>query len=285
MTRTTHVFRELRRNLIRNPGTAVGSFLSLLLLLLLFDLYWVAAKTSEHFYERLLGELRMDVYVSEETADSLLPSLEATFASIEGVRSVVFVSRQQARDELRRLVGTDLLAGYDTINPLPRSFVLQFSPEYLSAAAIAGSAEEIGMQAGVAEVHYSREWLQKAETTRATILKVGVTLGALILLTALISSINGIRLSSRARAIGFQQMRLLGAGRFLLGIPFLLEGMLIGGLSAVCGWLLIFYASRKVSPVQIDLVLPAIRQIAGFCAAVALLGMVSGYLGIRKLLR
>jgi len=43
MSRIAHILKELSRNLYRNPGTALGSFLSLTLLFLLFDLYWIAA--------------------------------------------------------------------------------------------------------------------------------------------------------------------------------------------------------------------------------------------------
>lgn len=285
MTRIVYILKELSRNLYRNPGTAMGSFLSLMLLFLLFDLYWIAAGTSERFYTRLLSELKMEVFIAEETADSTLPIIKAALGAIDGVQSVEYISREKAREELSRLVGVDLLVGYDTLNPLPRSYVLDFSPDFLSTVGLADIESEIGKQAGISQVFYSKQWLQKAESTRTIILNIGMTLGALILLTALISSVNSIRLSSRARAIGFQQMRLLGAGKLYLAVPFLIEGFLLGGLSAVTGWLLIFYAKQKITFTQFELVLPTIEEIIIFCGITALLGIISGYLGIRKLLR
>jgi len=285
VTRIAYILKELSRNLYRNPGTAMGSFLSLMLLFLLFDLYWIAAGTSERFYTRLLSELKMEVFIAEETADSTLPIIKAALGAIDGVQSVEYISREKAREELSRLVGVDLLVGYDTLNPLPRSYVLDFSPDFLSTVGLADIESEIGKQAGISQVFYSKQWLQKAESTRTIILNIGMTLGALILLTALISSVNSIRLSSRARAIGFQQMRLLGAGKLYLAVPFLIEGFLLGGLSAVTGWLLIFYAKQKITFTQFELVLPTIEEIIIFCGITALLGIISGYLGIRKLLR
>ncbi len=285
MSRLAHVVKELSRNLYRNPGTALGSFLSLALLFLLFDLYWVAAGTSEQFYARLLSGIKMEVFITEETADSTLAAIESALAAMEGVVAIEHVSREKAREELSRLVGVDLLVGYDTLNPLPRSFVLDLSPDYLTAAAMDGLEAEIRKRPDVSQVFYSRRWLEKAESARKTILSFGMALGALILLTALISSVNNIRLSSRARAVGFRQMRLLGAGKFFLAVPFLTEGMLIGGFSAAAGWLLIFYAGQKITFTQFELVIPSVKEIAIFCGATALLGIISGYLGIRKLLR
>ena len=285
MTRTAYILRELGRNLYRNPGTAVGSFLSLMLLFLLFDLYWIAADTSDRFYTDLLSELRMEVFVAEDVADSTLSSMETSLATVEGVASVTFVSREMAREDLARMVGVDLLVGYDSLNPLPRSFVLTIKPDYLSVAEMAGIGTEIENRSDIALVYYSRRWLEKAESTRTTILNAGLVLGTLILLTALISSVNNIRLSSQARAVGFRQMRLLGAGRVFLALPFLLEGWLIGGLSATIGWLVIFYSRQEITFTQFELVIPAGQEIVIYCCATAFLGIISGLLGISKQLR
>ncbi len=285
MTRTAYVLKELARNFKRYPGTALASFLSLTLLLLLFDLYWIGAGTSERFYTTLLSDMNMELFVDEMVPDSVLPSLQARLEATEGVRGVDFVSKEEARAELSRLVGTDLLVGYDSTNPLPRSFLLTFAPDYLNSADMANLAARMEKQPEITRVCYSERWLRKAEATRATILNFGMVLGALILLAALISSLNSIRLMTRARAVGFQQMRLLGAGKLFLALPFLLEGMIIAGLSAVAGWLLIYYAYHKITFTQFELVIPTLEEIAIFCGVTALLGIISGYLGIRKLLR
>ena len=85
--------------------------------------------------------------------------------------------------------------------------------------------------------------------------------------------------------IGFQQMLLLGAGRMFISLPFFIEGFLIGGLSAVLSWLIIFYGYHRISFTQIEIVIPDMNQIYLFCLATALLGGISGYLGVRKLLK
>ncbi len=86
---------------------------------------------------------------------------------------------------------------------------------------------------GVEDVLYSRDWLVKAEHTRSVVSTVGWAVGLLILLTAVITSSNSIRLMTRARGIGFHQMILMGAGRFFVAAPFLLEGMVLAGMSAL----------------------------------------------------
>ena len=285
MTGFIYILKELVRNLYRHPGTALASILSLALLFLLFDLFWIASNTSQKFYSNLLSDLRMYVYVTETVDENNIDSLMAKIMLMDGVESAQYISRERARQELVDLVGTDLLIGYDEINPLPRSYIISFNPEHLESGAI--RAIELNLQSFVeiGEIHYSREWLEKAESTRKIILNVGAILGILILVTTVVTSANNIRLMTRARAVGFWQMRLQGAGKTFVALPYLFEGFLIGGLSAVIGWGVIFYGKSDISFTQFELVLPTIRNITLFCLAAGVLGVMSGYIGIRKLLK
>jgi len=90
---------------------------------------------------------------------------------------------------------------------------------------------------------------------------------------------------ARAKAAGFQQMMLLGAGRLFVGFPFLLEGLLLAGLSAAIGWALIFYAAERIAFAQFEVIYPIMEDVVIFCLVVAFLGGLSGYVGIRRLLR
>jgi len=47
MSRLGHIVSEQGRNLSRHLATSLGSLLSLTLLFLLFDLFWIAAATSD----------------------------------------------------------------------------------------------------------------------------------------------------------------------------------------------------------------------------------------------
>lgn len=285
MTRSFHVLRELTRNIFRNPGTSFSAVLSISLLLLLFDLFWIAAGTSDRFYEDLLSGVRMEVYLNEDVNDTTRTVLQNEIKSIPGVASLSYVSKQQAREDLTNLIGVDLLVGYDTLNPLPRSFVLKFVPKYLNTTALGAISDRIGTLNGVSQVSFSKQWLEKAESTKGIIRNVGLMLGALILITVLISSANNMRLTARTRTAGFYQMRLQGAGTWFLVGPFLLEGLLVGGISAGLGWLIIYYWKDKVDFTQISIVFPSLEQILIYCGLAALLGVVSALLGIRKLLR
>jgi len=285
MIRLAYFARELWHNLRRNTGTALASLLSLTLLFLLFDLFWISAGTVDKFYRDLLSELRVEVFVDESVTDDRLTQVFDQFLAIDGVLDYEYVSRDAARSRLADMVGADLLVGYDESNPLPRSYVLTVAESYLNSTALARMEEALREVDGLSEIHYSRQWLDKTEGTRAIILEIGLALGVLIVAAALVGSANNIRLMTRAQAVGFRQMLLQGAGRFFVAMPYLIESLLISGLAAILGWALIFYGRTRMSIVRIEIVFPPTSEIVLFCIGVALLGAVSGYLGLRKMLR
>lgn len=285
MIRIQHILKEFFRNVYRNPGTSFSGFLSMALLFVLFDLFWIAAGTSERFYSDLISDLKMEVFVSESAVDSTLSTTRQRIEAVPGVSAVEYVSKEAAREQLAGLVGVDLLVGYDSINPLPRSYLLSFDREYLTLERLTEAENRIVAIEGVSNVYYSKNWMEKAEKTRGIILNIGMILGAVVLLTVLISTANNMRLMTRARAVGFHQMRLQGAGGLFLALPFLMEGFAIAGLSAAAGWLAILYWKDKIDFTQFVVVFPAGDQVTLFCLTAAALGMISAYLGIRKLLR
>jgi len=285
MTRILYIFKETVRSLGRNPMTALASFLSLALLFLLFDLFWVAAGTSQQFYRNLVSQIRVEAYVEESVPDSMMTAIASDVRSVEGVMQVTAISRDSARARLIEMLGSDLLMGYDEVNPLPRSFVLSVDDASLSSAALGRIENELQNIEGIGEVHYSRDWLLKAEATKRLMWQVGLILGILIVAAAVISSANNIRLMTRARAVGFRQMLLLGAGRIFIAFPFVVEGFLLSGLAAAAGWGVVFYGRTRIAFSQVSIIYPATDPIVFYCLAAGLLGAISGYLGLRRQLK
>ena len=285
MIRVGYILREFGRNLRRHAGTALVSLLSLTLLFLLFDLFWIAAKTSDRFYRDLISEIEVELFIDEAMADSAVTEVSNQLISIDGVLDFEYISREKARQRLSDMIGVDLLAGYDSINPLPRSYVLTIDNYFLNTAELDTIEKQLLAIDGISSVYFSREWLDKAERAKSIILQIGLVLGGLILAAALTGSANNIRLMTKARAVGFRQMLLQGSGRLFIAFPFLIESFLISGISAALGWGLIWYGKSRIGLSQIEIIFPYRNEIILFCVVAAVLGALSSYIGLRKLLK
>jgi cell division transport system permease protein len=283
MSRWSFVWRELGRNIRRNPGAAFSAVLSLTLLFVLFNMFWVAARSTDELYQSLMVDMQMEIFLPDSLADSSVAQISARVQTIPGIRSNSYVTREAARDELVSLMGVDLLAN-DTLNPLPRSFVLTFVPEYLTIERLTGIEAQLSLVTGSTQIQYGRKWLENTEQTRGVIRKVGLIIGFLILLATVVSSANNIHLMSRARVVGLVQMQLLGAGRGLITMPFVLEGALVGGVASGIAWIVVIYGRAQLTFVKIAISMPETADILIFCLLTTLLGAISGYYGVRRLL-
>ncbi len=77
-------------------------------------------------------------------------------------------------------------------------------------------------------------------------------------------------------------MLLQGASRWFIRMPYLLEGLILAGVSAAIGWLTIWWVHSRIEINVVDIVIPPVSEIATFCLIAGLVGAISGLLGVRK---
>jgi len=60
MIKIFYLIGKSATNIVARPLSAITSFLSLLLLLLMFDMVWISSLSAERYYERIAADI--DVY-------------------------------------------------------------------------------------------------------------------------------------------------------------------------------------------------------------------------------
>lgn len=284
LTYLWYLVGEIWKGFVRSPITTCGLVVSLTLLLLLLELFWVVAIGSDSTYRELLSSVEIELFVSDSLADSSVVRIEDSLQAIPQIVSRVYVSREQARSQLTQIAGRDLLADYDSLNPLPRSFLVTCDPEVYLSGQFPSLLKRIEQFNQGGEIVYSKQWLSDAQETRLEIRRVGIGLGLICLAAAVFNLISGIRLLARTRAAGTAQLLLLGASRLFVAMPFMVEGAIAASVAALLSWLAVWYSIDRVHIPGLDPIIPPITEIALFCLAVALLGAMSGYIGVRRTL-
>ncbi len=276
-----YIIKRFFGNLWEHPLASLGSFLSLFLLYLLFDLAWVSSLTATKYYDQKISELEIEVFLNDEVADSVVPVVMEAVASMDGVGEMELVSREAARSYLGNLMGVDLLEGLD-INPLPRSLVISFTPVYLTSARLDALADDLRRIKGVDEILFPGNWLEKAEYFKKLIRDFLLLLGALILIAVVLNSVHSVILSARTRLEELVQLQLLGAGPVFLTIPFILEGVFYSLTAAAVAWLVTQNAARILTLGEVAVIFPGVTEIVYFCLAAAIIGLLGGYMGVRR---
>lgn len=187
--------------------------------------------------ERLGAEWRraaeLSVYLDDEATPADRAEIELLLAPGSLVVGYEFVSKEEA---LRRFktAFADLASAVDAVdgNPLPSSYDVRLNAEPDVQEAIAGLAAKLQQAPGVADVRYDREWLDRLLAAVSVIRGVGLALGLVLTVAAALTVANVVRLGLYARRDEIEIMQLVGAPQAYIRGPFIVEGVLQGGIGA-----------------------------------------------------
>jgi cell division transport system permease protein len=179
----------------------------------------------------------VNVYMKTDASQEDIVRVRGLIAATPNVKSVEFVSKEQAYAEERRKnpEAYDLLGS----NPLPDTF--RITPENPGASlALVSALQPSTPGGGVTTVDPSIESVGSSKSNTEKILTatrvVKVMMGllaALLIIASILLISNTIRLSVFSRRREVQIMKLVGATDGFIRWPFVLEAVILGALGAV----------------------------------------------------
>lgn len=174
-------------------------------------------------------------FFSDEKTDESIDILQNRFRNTDKVLSLRFVSKEEALRIYQQQNKADpLLLEMVTADILPASLEIQArDPRFLSDI-----ADILNQEEGIDEVIYQKDIIDTLLSWTVTIRSAGISLIAFFsALTVLVSlTIIGMKIVLRRKEI--EILKLVGATRFYISAPFILEGVLYGISGAIFGWLL-----------------------------------------------
>ena len=139
--------------------------------------------------------------------------------------------------------------------------------------------------AGVADVRYDRQWLTRLRSVVAVVSGVGLVLGGVLTIAAALTVANVVRLALYARRAELDIMQLVGAPQMYIRGPFVMEGVLQGGLGALValvalGVAFVALRARYLAPMASALNLSSVHFLPlELCASLVAGGLIVGCLG------
>jgi len=188
------------------------------------------------------------VYLEDHTEARVRESLENRLREDPAVASLEFVSREQALARFRAMF-RDLSSLPEDLgeNPFPASLEVNLRPERQSAAEVERLAKAFEDVPGVREIQYDLLWIERLSTGIRLVRVVGAFLGGILVLAAVFTISNVIRLTIYAREDELDIMRLVGATRAYVKGPFVTEGVIQGGLGGLVATFLLWTALAWLS--------------------------------------
>ena len=241
--------------------------ISTAMVLILLGLIVFSTLTGRNLSTYVKENLEVTMLMEQDMSDAEAHIVYKSLLHKPYIRSVQFISKQQALAEATRTMGTNPAEFTDGVNPFPSSIVLTLTSDYANNDSLKWISAELKKYPKVSEINYQKD-----------LAKIGIGLLVLaVLLTFISFSLinNTVRLGIYARRFSIHTMKLVGASWGFIRRPFIQRAVTMGMLAALiaCGVLAAgIYALYCYQPEILTIV--TWREMAITGGAVFLLGIV-----------
>jgi cell division transport system permease protein len=176
------------------------------------------------------GNPQVSLFLAPGTGKPDIAALEARLKQMSGVRTVRFVSREQALADLKRSEDmAEVIAALQS-NPLPDAFVVEAGG---SAAELEKMEPELKALPKVARVQLDSAWVKRLETLVALGRAAVLILSTLLAFGLVAVTFNTIRLQILTQKDEIEVSKLIGATDSFIRRPFYYLGLVQGTLGAL----------------------------------------------------
>lgn len=283
--RVLYVIRESLAGFRRAKLAATGSIITIAISLLFLGLFFLISTNTAKIVDAIRERVEMEAFLQEPMDEKRVSDIERQILNIRGVDHVRFISKEEAAAIFKQEFGEDV-KGVLEFNPLPPSFKIFLQETHRTSTQADEISKSLRGIPGVDGVIYRREMLEFIEKQTKALNLAGLSLGVFIGISAIFLVSNTIRLTIHARRRSVQTMKLVGASRWFVRAPFVIEGILQGviggGIAAGVIYFLLSFAAGIISAdlaafIRIDPLFHLMVVASG-----ALLGLFGSAISVRR---
>ena len=239
-----YFFSEASASLWRRPGAALVSILTIAAGLFVLGLFLVLNVNLEQVIGRWGESAELSVYLEDTAELEDIVEIERHLDASGLVASRERLSKADAaarfREDFPDLAGP---VGEMEGNPFPASVEVRIRPDMRDAgSALDALARNLAALPGVGDVRYDRRWLTRLHALTRLARGVALLIVAILAVAAALTVANVVRLAAAARRDEIHIMQLVGAPMAYVRGPFVVEGLLQGGLGALLALLALWGA-------------------------------------------
>ncbi len=240
--------RALRRNAAPSLAAIVTTVVTVILLGVLIPIFQTTqAKSSE-----IRSELNIQFGLYDDATPAEIASTKDKIAGVPHVEEVTFISKAQALKTLRGELKDKSIVEQLNSNPLPASFEVKADDaanlDGIQAAIMRPGADgKPNPISPIISKPFDRQQASQQIEQVTSALKIVLTVMTALLIAASLMLVgNTIRLSIYTRRREVEVMRLVGATRWFIRWPFMIEGVVVGFVGGLVAILILWLGKLTV---------------------------------------
>lgn len=260
MTTFLRIWRSGFRNIFRNAwlSTAATAIMVVTILIMTFFAF------TTIFVRTQLAQVRekidLSIFLSDDATQKQIEALQSKIGTLDNVEAVNLITKTDALKRLQSSSseGEKLAKSAESIgNPLPASFEVKLT-NIDNISDTNGKVRALEEAKIITDTSFdNRDDNRKGVVENIikisnSVSRIGLILSIVFLIIALLIIFNTIRMAIFTRREEVEIMKLVGATKWFIRGPFLVEGTLYGVFGAIISLLLIIPFARAVTPFLIE---------------------------------
>jgi cell division transport system permease protein len=229
-----YAFREAGLSLWRRRTATLFAIIAIALALVVLGGLLLVTSNVEHLVTAWSSAAEFSVYLRDDATSEQRGAIEALIDGSGVSAGREYVSKAQALSRFRRDFAelASLTEGLEG-NPFPASVEVRVRPDAERNGRADGLVAMLAAAAGVADVRYDHDWISRVTAGLGAVRGVGFSLAVVMAIAAGLTVASVVRLGLHARRDEIEIMQLVGSPYAYIRGPFVVEGLMQGGLGAM----------------------------------------------------
>jgi cell division transport system permease protein len=252
MSRILFFFSEAFRALRRNGAPTLAAVITTVVTVVLLGVLIPVFQTAQAKSDEVRGELNVQFALYPDATNAEIAAAKSKVEAVPGVESVTFVSKQEALRTLKSELKDKTIVEELHTNPLPASLQVsavdasdlpQIEKEVMGTS---GGGKASPISPAISNPFSRQQSTAKIEKVTSALKIVLTVLMALLVVASVMLVGNTIRLSIFTRRREVEVMRLVGATRWFIRWPFLIEGVVVGFLGGLVAIIILWIGKTTI---------------------------------------
>jgi cell division transport system permease protein len=250
MSRIIFFFQEALRALKRNGAPSLAAIVTTVVTVVLLGMLIPIFQTAQGKSEEVRDQLNVQYALYDDATKAEVADLRGQLEGIPHVAEVTYISKAEALETLKKDLKDDTIVEQLHTNPLPASLEVKADDAAnlpsVEAAVYPNGPQGKAISPIISNPFDRTQSSEKIEQVTSALKIVLTVITALLVLASLMLVGNTIRLSIYTRRREVEVMRLVGATRWFIRWPFMIEGVVVGFVGGLLAILILWLGKITV---------------------------------------
>lgn len=217
------------RNVLKNKKSTSAALTIMCMAMFMFGIFFILGENINYVMTQVESEQGMQVFMKDDATEEDIKKAEREIRAISGVNTLEYISKTDAMNAYKESFGErkGVLDGLDEV--LPASFVVTLTDLSLNSSV----QEQILKINQVDEINSSNGTIEMLMSITKGIRMVTLVILVILVFISIFIITNTIKLTVHARRKEISIMKYVGATNGFIRWPFVVEGIIIGLISAM----------------------------------------------------